>query len=785
MNDDDLREYLEDMEDPLGIGSKDDKRSEIKSSKKLKGTNPTLENFDPVSYLTHVHINTPMDDIVTGKLRLEHKVTSRQKQLEFLVKDNFSSFVTCKDAIDTMHHKLESDKNNRNPIQEAQTTFQNLLKKSHELFDDLITNQNEIDQIRNVLSILKRSQFIFNLPKRMRDNIAKGEYSKVVLNYKRVKSLVASASHASIKNVLSEVETIVKDLRKDLFESLQNPTLSLKQQEDVIRLLLDLGSPVDPAWHCIILRYEKILSVLAEKIRYPQDNFLSNNSQSQILQVSQALTSLLPDFWYLVKSFFEGAYHRSLSEQRKSEIKVVDPHKELSNMMKKIFEIYSDFVMKYLYGGDSFLHSFSSEAIIDASWSTGKVRRETKSRVNPKLDIVKKLGHRRSTSDGPASMGIKSAITPSKFGYYNEAQRGNDNEKDKVLAILNLHRTLTGLRIPLQYTSIVGDLLDESTRLYVSDTFSDTLKDSQYWYQLENWEIVEQQHMITAMPNNFKTTCDNILSYLEGVVKEDDPIIVHIQKKLIESINIFADNMHHLAFIEEYGNHSYDENDENEEFSTDSKLLIILNNCAFTRLHVITYIQDRFLKEYKRPLYYRPSESGSLISHLESMILDRYIRNKTLLLNKIIRDGLSQSQFVKDSAMPTSLRDYTFSLLLQLVFAHDELYRISKPIVYLVLGCLLENAFQTILDIVMVMDVRSTNASIQIGMEIEFISFILRKYKTTTTRVLNNEIDSYIQYSTLIDPKSNQLTPTQKKQIRSIINTHQGQTSMMFACFTA
>lgn len=788
MNDDDLREYLEDMEDPLGIGSKDNnKRSEISKSKKIKGTNPTLENFDPIAYLVHVHMNTPMEDIVTGKLRLEHKVTSRQKQLEFLVKDNFSSFVTCKDAIDVMHQKLESEKSSKNPIQEAHTTFQALLKKSHELFDDLISKQNEIDQIRNVLSILKRSQFIFNLPKRMRDNIAKGEYSKVVLNYKRVKSLVASASHASIKNVLSEVETIVKDLRKGLFESLQNQTLSLKQQEDVIRLLLDLGSPVDPAWHCIILRYEKILSVLAEKIRFPQEilGYHSNNNvQSQILQVSQALTSLLPDFWYLVKSFFEGVYHRSLSDQRRAEIKVVDPNKEFSSMMNKIFEIYSDFVMKYLYGTDAFLHSFSSDSVPDVTRSTGKGRKESKSRLNPNIDVVRKLGHRRSTSDGPASMGNKMQGIPTKLGYYNEPIRETENEKDKVLAILNLYMTLTTLRIPSQYISIVGELLDEATRLYVSDTFSDIMKDAQYWYNMENWEIVEQQYMTTALPNHFKNTCDNVLSHLEGVVKEDDPIIVYIQKKLLECIDIFADNMHHLAFVEEHRTHTYEESDEKEEFSADSKLLIILNNCAYTRLYVIKNVNERFLKECKRQLYYNPDDNGALMKHLEDMILNRYIRNKTLSLNKIIREGLGQLPESPEGKVPKSIRDYAFSLLLQLVFTHDELYRISKTLIHYVLSALLENAFQTFLETVSVMDIRPIYTSIQIGMEIEFISFVMRKYKTQATRALYTEIDGSIQYSAFIDQKSNQLTVADKKQIRSTIASHQNQTQLMFGCFT-
>lgn len=777
------------MEDPLGIGTKDTKRSESKS-KKIKGINPTLENFNPITYLVHVHMNTPMEDILTGKMRLENKVTSRQKQLEFLVKDNFSSFVICKDAIDLIHQKIESELSDHNYIKEAQATFQALVKKSHELFDDLLAKQKEIDKIRNVLSILKRSQFIFNLPRRMRDNIAKGEYSKVVLNYKKVNSLVASASHASIKNVLSEVETIVKDLRKDLFESLQNPTLTLKQQEDIIGLLLDLGSPTDPAWFCIVMRYERIVNSLNEKFQAPNEKFFSliksSKEKSQIQIVSQILTSHLPDFWSLVKAYFDGTYHKTLSEERKKEIAVPNSSEELHKMMHNILDMYNSYVKQYLLGSDASLiipQTIQERDSDDAPKSLGKFMTNLKLKVpRSNIDIVKKSGHRRSTSDGLASMNPKLMHSASLTQYAMQQQANEiENERENVLAILNLHKTLIDMKMPPKYTDIIGKLLDEAKKLYISDTFSEILKEAKHWHRLENWEIVEQHHMVTNLPNIFKTSFENILSDLEGIVINDDPIVSYIQEKSYEYINLFLDNMHHLAMKDESSSRQL-ENDE--EFSKDSKLLIILNNLAYTRVFILPILEAKFEKECKTKLYWSDNENVRLIKHLENMILNKYLLKKTQVLNIIIRNGLVFTHKDWDGkTLPKDIRDYVLSLLVNFVITHDELYRISKSIVHVILSMLLENVFQTIYECVSMVEVNSIYDSVQVGIELDFISFIMRKHKTPLTKQLFDDIDDMLQYSSLIDQKSSSLTMSQKKEIRSIITTKQSHTSLMFACF--
>jgi hypothetical protein len=63
----------------------------------------------------------------------------------------------------------------------------------------------------------------------------KGEYDKVVLNYKKVKALVANTSVTMFKDIFFEVETIIKNLRTQLFKSLSNVTVGFNEQVKIIR----------------------------------------------------------------------------------------------------------------------------------------------------------------------------------------------------------------------------------------------------------------------------------------------------------------------------------------------------------------------------------------------------------------------------------------------------------------------------------------------------------------------------------------------------------------------
>ena len=911
---DDLRQYLQDMEDPLGIGGEDARKGKPQhddedsdededpaaasslvsprkakrmAARKLKGTlDPTDEKFDAVMYLVKVHTNTPIEDLQRGKARLEQKVTSRQKQLEFLVKDNFARFMICKDAVDDIYLTISGQKlNNSAKIVDLATgSFKDLLNRSRGVFSPLLDRQTEIDRIKSVLGILKRSQFIFNLPRRMRDNIAAGEYSKVVLNYKKVRSLVATASHASIKNVVSEVDAIIRELHTTLFEHLEQTSSTLKQQEEYIKLLVELGSPVDPAWYSLELRHSRMKGLLLERAAkanpVPESPHYSlglaqqqRHAASVILTTSAILQENMPQYLQLANNFFGRTYHKSLSEKKKNALSDQHSLNDFLAKLHELFSIYSDIVIKSFYGGaartmveaaaietrtgfSSFIPSSTDSSASAASASsktalqaptspamivTGR-KKKTRSRTNTRsasVEQMKPIPLSASMSDPKlslipspspsASSTAATATTTSNNLVHSVASAGDlarlvptqtpsppqplvvvDEpmlDKERVLAIYRLYQQLQDVS-PAEWLSPLADLLDLVRRTFIKELFFDVLWEAKTWYSQEDWVVLDQQRMITALPGTFESALTSTMERLKGLVTAEDPLIVYIQKRFIECIECFADNIHHLAFVnanvmldaiqspreaEDDGSGSDHDSFNSNRYdiptmTTDARLLIALNNCTFAKKTLIPSLLEKFQTLFGIELYNPTSKSSAtqLLVQLEDMILRKYVCHKTNALNEIIRAGVLFSGFdwggIK--AAPTGIRDFIMTTLLELVFIHDELHRVSRSLVRPVLTTVLENIYQCFIDGLQYIDTISNHGVLQIGMELEFISSIMRKYRSTVATGLANELDHLLQYNNIMDPKSDEVLAKDKKIVKGLVSSKLQEAALLVECFT-
>jgi hypothetical protein len=905
----DLRQYLQDMEDPLGIGGGDQRKGKSQqdfddsdedeessassvawsprkakriASRKMKGAlDPTDEKFDAVMYLVKVHQNTPIEELQRGKARLEVKVTSRQRQLEFLVKDNFSRFMICKDAVDDIYMTISGQKLNANAkiVDLATASFSDLFNRSTAVFTPLLKRQTEIDRIKSVLGILKRSQFIFNLPRRMRDNIAAGEYSKVVLNYKKVRSLVATASHASIKNVVSEVDAIVRELHATLFEHLEQPTASLKQQEEYIKLLVDLGSPVDPAWYTLELRHTRMKSMLLERAAkaapVPESPHFSlgiaqaqqqRNAAILIPVVSNMLQEHMPAYLHLANNFFGRFYHKSLSEKKKTALSLRHSVSDFLVKLHELLAIYSDIVIRSFYGPaarnmaeaaklqtrSDFNNATPSDEIPNKATAgssptmiiTGK-KKKTRPRTNTRSassDVIptslkSQMASAMSESHVPGTSQAASGTSPTGTSQLSATTNDTSSlvlnrstpapsttlpqtslisadeplqDKEKVMAILKLFQQLQPL-LPSpdsEWLTPLSELLDVVTRTFVRELFSDVLFEARTWYSQEDWLVLDQQRMITALPYTFESALTSTLDRLEGLVMKNDPLTVFVQKKFIECIECFVDNIHHLTFINtevnlmQEGTTSDERDDEStgsedEAFqsnrydalsiSADSRLLIVLNNCTYTKKHILPSLLERFKEQYGVELYGpKARHANELFEQLEDMILRKYVTHKTFTLNEIIRSGVLFSGFDWGgiTVPPTGLRDFVMSALLELVFVHDELHRVSRSLLRPVLSTVLENIYQCFLDCLQHIDTVSNHGVLQLGMELDFLSSVMRKYKSPIATGLANELDHILQYNSIMDPKSDEVLAKDKKIVKALLSSKLQEASLLVECFT-
>jgi len=309
-------------------------------------------------------------------------------------------------------------------------------------------------------------------------------------------------------------------------------------------------------------------------------------------------------------------------------------------------------------------------------------------------------------------------------------------------------------------------------------------------YHVENWEFADRTLMVTSLPYHYVTLVKKALTELKGVIEtEDESIVKEIEKNFVECLNSFADNMHYLAFESDQNLGSGDntENDYDNMRSQNSRLLIILNNCCTTRTKHVPELIKKYRTLFKLPYPFPDSgkdSTNSLIEQLETMVMNKYLKSKIALLSARIKTGLLLEGFDLARSQPyQGIRDYVIDVLIHMVFVHEELVRISPPLVTKMLSLLLEHTYQLYIEWLHYVDALSVYGKLQVGMELQFIDQIMDQYRTESSRKLGDVLDALLDTKNLLDPKKENIPPPVKTMSKQIIDNKVKTTAFLFECF--
>lgn len=273
-----------DVQDPLRGGGTDVIRSLLDQGVILGPHDPELnrylissQKFNASQFLTVVHQDTPINELVKSLNFLEHNIQSQSNELREVIDANFIKFVNCKQAIDnvlvtfkalkskaqldrekskvfnprdfrdksskndSLYSELEESINSLNmtsalmlrPIMENKNKETKLMKlidfvKSHQFFFDLptnligyLTNHNQdqfIDDYHKFIS--EKHDFLLIQEKRYQEELAKVDKEDIA----KIKGLEQDQMliNTALAKVFNEVDSIVKHFRKKMFTELKS-----------------------------------------------------------------------------------------------------------------------------------------------------------------------------------------------------------------------------------------------------------------------------------------------------------------------------------------------------------------------------------------------------------------------------------------------------------------------------------------------------------------------------------------------------------------------------------
>ncbi len=215
----------------------------------------------------------------------------------------------------------------------------------------------------------------------------------------------------------------------------------------------------------------------------------------------------------------------------------------------------------------------------------------------------------------------------------------------------------------------------------------------------------------------------------------------------LEICRCFIDTLHELGFRNVQGGH----------INKDIVLLHLIRNSVYTRSVLFPQLWSNFLdripENYRDDLDLEAMDLNTIHIQFEFAILQEYIRRKSIQISRIIRQGIVlctnplMQDWKADLQNVKEIRIYVEESLLELVTVHQELSVCGVQLerVNRILNSLSDQVFITFLRCTQEIENISPAYSLQLLVEIDFISMILNKRMSEASKNLYVKTLTYLE----------------------------------------
>ncbi|CAH8666346.1 unnamed protein product [Dicrocoelium dendriticum] len=233
----------------------------------------TDKDFDPLLFLLKFYKNSNFNDLTVtyNNFRKSVKLEGLGEPIN-VMRTNLLLIFRCLDGLDSLRLRLISEKQSGSG-QQFQLPFETSLSESrdiaHSLFKGILKRRDRAESTRNAIDVMQRYQFLFNLPHAIRSNILKGDYSLVLNDYLRAKSLFANSDVKVLSRVYGDVENAINNFRDLLCTQLTTMPIECDEAKRKVGYLLQLEVDFDPTWLCLC----RFKEWLIEQLRMYQQSY--------------------------------------------------------------------------------------------------------------------------------------------------------------------------------------------------------------------------------------------------------------------------------------------------------------------------------------------------------------------------------------------------------------------------------------------------------------------------------------------------------------------------------
>ncbi|CAK8690046.1 unnamed protein product [Clavelina lepadiformis] len=199
--------------------------------------------FQADRYLKKLKQEKSLAELMEAENDMAKQIRTLDSDMQTLVYENYNKFISATDTIRTMKRDF------REMEKEMVKLTSNMAAITHlnsQISSTMQGNRQQINKLVGVHSVLKKLQFLFELPSRLKKCLATKSYAAGVSYYLRTKTVLQHYQHMeSFSGIEQDCSKIVAEIITELKKTFYDKDSSAQQLADCVGLLLRLGEPAD------------------------------------------------------------------------------------------------------------------------------------------------------------------------------------------------------------------------------------------------------------------------------------------------------------------------------------------------------------------------------------------------------------------------------------------------------------------------------------------------------------------------------------------------------------
>ncbi|TID29640.1 hypothetical protein CANINC_001759 [Pichia inconspicua] len=235
--------------------------------------------FNPKLFLSVIHGDKSLNELVIGIKNLENDISSKKPLLQKLISDNFEKTLNSKNSLDKIFHEFSSS--NLGP--EIETLHGNIASSNNsanQLLNPVLMKLSKEYELTNAMSFIKKNRFFLDLPKNILAYVDCDDFDSVLNEYTKGFEHFQKLKAENNRNTLfdkiwSSVTKVINDYTESMIDELNKIHIDLissnfrthtntnsKNFVTLIRRIIELNNNKNPIGSFIRFQYEYIMEDL-------------------------------------------------------------------------------------------------------------------------------------------------------------------------------------------------------------------------------------------------------------------------------------------------------------------------------------------------------------------------------------------------------------------------------------------------------------------------------------------------------------------------------------------